>query len=75
MAYCNYKTHFNLSKTCFLLMTHKREKIRILFHCLPSLPKLLYYKLRNAMRLNELTICNDQISSYYLKSKYAQEKQ
>lgn len=75
MAYCNQKMHFNLSKTCFLLMTRNREKLRILFHCLASLPKLLYYKLRNVVSLNELTICNNQISSYYLKSKYAQEKQ
>ena len=75
LAYCNYKIHFNLSKICFLLMTHKREKFRILFHCLASLPKLLHYKLWNAMSLNEPTICNNQISSYYLKSKYAQEKQ
>lgn len=75
MAYCKYKIHFNLSQTCFLLMTHKGEKFRILFHYLASLPKLLHYKLRNAMSLNEPTICYNQISSYYLKGKYAQEKQ
>ena len=27
------------------------------------------------MSLNELTTCNNKISSYYLKSKYAREKQ
>lgn len=57
------------------MMTHQSEKFRILFHCLASLPKLLHHKLRNAMSPKELTICNIQISSYYLKSKHAQEKQ